>query len=131
MPFVALFFLATLIAFPLGILVILVYGILFIFALFFSPAIFGTWLWQVVMRVPEAPLTWQTTLFGVVFLLLVSTVPFFGHAIVFIVFLLSLGSISHLAYRAVWPKKESAPDSESEVEEQTEPHDDSSSQEGI
>ena len=100
-PFASLILLISLVGFPLGILV----GIFFVAAItvacIFSGILLGVWLSKMWFKKEQGELTWKNTTVGIVVLSVIGFIPVLGWLVGFILFLATLGSVSHLMYEKI------------------------------
>lgn len=91
-PIVGVLLLCTVIGIPLGIIVLLLYGIALYVTHVFAGLLVGTWVFEKLFRMPGAPLLWQFVV-GTLLFTLLSWLPFIGWLIVLFATVCALGAI--------------------------------------
>jgi len=96
LPVVAILLLVTVVGAPLGLMLLLVYGLLLLVAVFYASVVTGGWLGHTIGWTNQSLVTWKHVLGGAVVLTLISLVPIVGWIVGLGVFLITLGSIVDL-----------------------------------
>lgn len=99
-PIISVLLLATLIGIPLGILGLIGFAALMIFAWIISPIILGSTAYRYFSK-RETEVSWKTILLGVFLYSLLGFVPFIGHLAQILLMLLTLGTIVSLKLQII------------------------------
>lgn len=100
MPVLIIFFFVTTIGFFVGVLGSLIFITLMILAKVYTGVVFGALLSKWFHK--EVTLNWQWTIVGITLLQVVGLIPIIGQLVIFIAFLVTFGSLSHLLYSRFW-----------------------------
>jgi cytoskeletal protein CcmA (bactofilin family) len=101
-PVAALLLLFTLLGIPLALMTGISFVLLIVVTSALTSIVLGAWLSQLVYSTREVVVTWKNVIAGVVVLTLVKLVPVIGWVLGFVLFLLTLGSITRLVYHKLW-----------------------------
>lgn len=92
----------TLLGTPLAFMTGLSYMLLIALSCMYSGIVLGAWVSKVIQKAEMAKVTWKNAIGGIVLLTLLGTIPYVGCIISFFVFLVTFGSITHLAEKKLW-----------------------------
>jgi hypothetical protein len=92
-PIAAVTLMISVIGLPVGLLLMGVYSLILGFAKLVAPIFIGSYLFALLSKDKKIKVTWLTVLIGVLASGFIMLVPFVGNAVLFIVFLMSLGQI--------------------------------------
>jgi cytoskeletal protein CcmA (bactofilin family) len=105
-PIAIVIMLITLVGMPLALMALFSYLVFLLLAGILSGVLFGRVLYQLLERKLATSVTWENIVVGILILMLVGLIPFIGWVIVFIFFLVSLGSITDLVFSRLAPEKQ-------------------------
>jgi len=104
-PAAAILLFVTLLGIPLGIMVLLSYGLLMLVSAIYAGVTTGAWMSQLMHKAQTPVVTWKNVLGGTVLLTAVTLVPIVGWIVGLLLFLVTLGSITDLVYRKLWSER--------------------------
>ncbi len=101
-PIAAAILLVTILGAFIGAFIMIVYGLFLMAACLYSGIIFGTWIHKIIKKEDIVTVTWQHVVIGVAILGLIRFVPIIGWIVGLGIFLVSLGTLSNIAYQRLW-----------------------------
>jgi len=101
-PIASILLFITLFGIPIGLITLLSYILVLLLSCIYTGALVGVWVSQLISKSDKAVITWKNILGGVILLAIVTTIPFIGWIIGFLVFLLTLGSITDIILKKLW-----------------------------
>jgi cytoskeletal protein CcmA (bactofilin family) len=104
-PIAALVLFTTLVAIPLGIIIVLLYFISLILSGAYAGIMLGTWLRSVTARTEERKVTWLTGTVGIILFSFLGIVPILGWLAQLALILAALGSLAHMLYEGIWLRR--------------------------
>jgi hypothetical protein len=99
LPILSIILLVTIIGIPLGILGLLSFIILCIFATIITPIFLGALVYKWISRKSDYVVNWKTILLGVVVYSLLGFIPFLGWLAVCISFMITLGAVLNIKWQ--------------------------------
>lgn len=97
-PIIAILLMVTILGIPLGILLILLYIFGIIIGNVLGGIFLGSWIWKVVKKLPDFPVSWIIVLVGITLTSLLTFIPLIGWLLQFVVFLIGFGGIIWYAF---------------------------------
>jgi hypothetical protein len=101
LPIASLILITTIVGIPFGVLGVLGFIAILIFASLFVPVLLGALIWKLFRRNEEYTITWVSILVGVIAYMILSAIPIIGGLIKFVLILLVLGVGSSLKWQAI------------------------------
>ena len=96
LPAASVLLLVTIIGIPLGILGLLGFAVLLLFAGISAPVVLGSIVHRTLLRRPLYEVSWKTILLGVILYMILAVIPVIGWAVCFLFTLLTLGAIVNI-----------------------------------
>lgn len=100
-PIISLVFLISLFALPLGIILMLFYGVVLLLSPAISGIILGFIVWKWIRPKDDIKVSFQTATLGVIILTLLQFIPYVGGLIKFIFFVVSVGAVYYYIIQRV------------------------------
>jgi len=101
-PVASILLFVTLLGIPLGIMLMLSYGLLMLVACIYTGIVAGAWVSQMIRKSGSAVVTWKNVVGGVVLLTIVKLIPVIGWIVGLFVMLVTLGSIVEILHKKLW-----------------------------
>jgi hypothetical protein len=100
-PIIAILLFATLAGYYIAAILAVWYVLLLMFAGLVGVVFFGSWLMKLFAKSADFVFNWKTILLGVVVMIVLKFIPYFGWLVYFAVFLMALGALLRVA-REKW-----------------------------
>ena len=97
-PVAAVLLLISFLGIPLGILMFVMCGLLYIGGCIVAPIVVGSWVVKVVRKQKSYEITWVSVIVGGIVLSIVKLIPIIGWIVGVLVFLVALGGVAYVGY---------------------------------
>ena len=104
-PVASIILFATLFGASFGFLAMFAYGLLIILSCVYGGVVVGAWIGKLISKSDHAMITWKNVVLGIILLTIVRLIPVVGWIVGLLVFLITLGSLSHIVLKKVWGDK--------------------------
>lgn len=104
-PAAALLLFVTLLGFPLGLMILLAYGLILLVSGIYAGVVVGAWLSKIIFHADTTVITWKNVVSGVVVLAVVNLIPIVGWIIGTFVFLVTVGSMADILHKKLWTER--------------------------